>query len=140
MARRARSSATGFLRDFQEFIMRGNVVDLAVAVIIGTAFGKIVEAFVKWIMSVLLAPVLERAGVNQLENLPLGLGELAVAIVNFLVIGLVIFIIIRTLEKFVRKQEVEAAPPDPMIESQERLTTSINRLTDVVESRRSSAF
>jgi len=130
MARRGRSAATGFLRDFQEFIMRGNVVDLAVAVIIGGAFGKIVDAFVTWLMSVLLDPVLKRAGVDQLKNLPYGLGELAVAIVNFIVIAFVIYLLIRAVEKFLRRHEEAAPPPDPVLESQERLTAAIDRLTD----------
>ncbi|MDX2231703.1 MAG: large conductance mechanosensitive channel protein MscL [Leptolyngbyaceae cyanobacterium bins.349] len=134
MVRRARSSATGFLRDFQEFIMRGNVVDLAVAVIIGGAFSKIVDAFVNWLMSYALNPVLKQAGVDQLRNLPYGVGELAVAVVNFLVIALVIFLIIRVLEKFIRRQE-EVTPVDPIVESQERLTIAIERLTETLERR-----
>ncbi len=134
MTRRAINSATGFLRDFQEFIRRGNVVDLAVAVIIGGAFSKIVDAFVTWLMSVLLNPVLKRAGVDQLRNLPYGLGDLAVAIVNFLVIAFVIYLIIKALERFIRRQEAEA-PIDPVVESQERLTAAIDRLTNAMERR-----
>ncbi len=134
MTRRAMSSATGFLRDFQEFIRRGNVVDLAVAVIIGGAFSKIVDAFVTWLMSVLLDPVLKRAGVDQLRNLPYGLGDLAVAIVNFLVIAFVIYLIIKALERFIRRQEAEE-PIDPVLESQERLTIAIDRLADMMERR-----
>lgn len=136
MARRARSSATGFLRDFQEFILRGNVVDLAIGVIIGGAFGKIVDAFVTWLMNLILNPVLKQAGVENLKNLPLGLGELAVAVVNFLVIAFVIFLLIRVLEKFLRRKEVEEPPaPDPVLESQARLTEAIARLTEVMERR-----
>lgn len=136
MTRRARTSATGFLRDFQEFIMRGNVVDLAVAVIIGGAFSKIVDAFVTWLMSVLLNPVLKQAGVDQLKNLPYGLGDLAVAIVNFIVIAFVVYLIIKAVEKFMRRQDVEEAPAiDPVIESQEKLTMAIDRLTNTMERR-----
>jgi len=134
MTRRARSSATGFLRDFQEFIMRGNVVDLAVAVIIGGAFGKVVDAFVNWIMSVLLNPVLKQAGVDQLQNLPFGVGGFIVALVNFIVIAFVIFLLIRALEKFMRRQE-DAPAADPVLESQERLTAAIDRLTETLERR-----
>jgi large conductance mechanosensitive channel len=124
MARRVGNSATGFLRDFQEFIMRGNVVDLAVAVI----------AFVTWIMSVLLNPVLKQAGVDQLKNLPYGLGDLAVAIVNFVVIAFVVYLIIKWLEKFLRRQVLEPTV-DPVLESQERLTAAIDRLTSTMEQR-----
>ena len=134
MARQTRGAATGFLRDFQAFIMRGNVVDLAIAVVIGGAFGKIVDAFVTWIMSMVLNPVLAQAGVDQLKNLPFGLGDLAVAIVNFVVIALVIFILIRILGKF-HRQQAEATPPDPAVETQERLIEVLNRLSDQMERR-----
>ncbi len=134
MARSGRRAATSFLRDFQEFIMRGNVVDLAVAVIIGGAFGKIVDAFVTWLMSMVLSPILKQAGVDQLKNLPLGLGDFVVAIVNFLVIAFVVYLIIRALRKFMRQEEA-VAPPDPMIESQSRLTEAIERLIQTMESR-----
>lgn len=134
MTRRARANATGFLKDFQEFILRGNVIELAVAVIVGGAFGKIVDAFVTWLMSVALKPALEAANVNQLKDLPFGLGDLAIAIVNFLIVAFVVFLIIRALEKFMRKQETET-PVEPMLESQERLTAAIDRLTDTMTQR-----
>ncbi len=134
MTRRARNSTTGFLRDFQEFIMRGNVVDLAIAVIIGGAFGKVIEAFVNWLMSVALKPALEAAKVNQLKDLPYGLGDLAVALINFLIIAFVIFLLVRAMEKFMRQQDADAAP-DPVLESQERLTAAIDRLTSTMERR-----
>ncbi len=134
MTRRTRTNATGFLKDFQEFILRGNVVELAVAVIIGGAFGKIVDAFVTWLMSVALKPALDAAKVNQLKDLPYGLGDLAIAIANFLIVAFVIFLIIRTLEKFMRKQDAET-PAEPMLESQERLTAAIDRLTDAMTQR-----
>lgn len=133
MARSGRRSATSFLRDFQEFIRRGNVVDLAIAVVIGGAFGKIVDAFVTWLMSVVLSPILKQAGVDQLKNLPFGLGDFVVAIVNFIVIAFVVYLIIRALEKFMRQEEV-VAPPDPMIESQSRLTEAIERLIQTMKS------
>lgn len=74
MAKGIRGGTGGFLRDFQDFILRGNVVDLAVAVIIGGAFTKIINAFVAWLMAILLQPLLEKANVNKLQDLPLGLG------------------------------------------------------------------
>jgi large conductance mechanosensitive channel len=126
-----RTTATGFLRDFQAFIMRGNVVELAVAVVLGGAFGKVVEAFVNWLMSVALKPVLEAAKVDQLKDLPFGLGDFAIAIVNFIIVALVIFVLIRRLEKFMRKQEADA-PIDPVVESQERLTVAVDRLADTL--------
>jgi large conductance mechanosensitive channel len=142
MARRA----TGFLADFQAFIMQGNVVDLAVAVIIGGAFGKIIESFVGDIITpAILTPALEAAKVNDLKDLVIGngikYGAFLASILNFLVIAFSIFLMIRVIEKakrqFARNEAVaaEAAAPDPTIVSQERLTASLDRLTQAMERR-----
>jgi large conductance mechanosensitive channel len=138
--------ATGFIADFQKFIMQGNVVDLAVAVIIGGAFGKIIESFVADIITpAILAPALEAAKVNDLAQLSYGAikyGSFLASILNFLVIAFSIFVVIRMLEgakkKFAREQAAEAAAEaaaDPVLLSQERLTTAVERLSQVMESR-----
>ncbi|MEO0804936.1 MAG: MscL family protein, partial [Cyanobacteria bacterium J06643_4] len=72
--RQARARATGsvssFANDFKEFLLRGNVVDLAVAVIIGAAFGGVVTSFIEDIITpVLLNPALSAAGVEDIANL-----------------------------------------------------------------------
>ncbi len=76
---------TTFLSDFKAFINKGNVVDLAVAVIIAGAFGKVVNATVKLIMTNALEPALEKANVQSLAQLPGG--EIIVATINFIVIA-----------------------------------------------------
>jgi large conductance mechanosensitive channel len=141
-ARRGRAAAGGFLRDFQAFIAQGNVVDLAVAVIIGGAFGKIVESFIKDIVTpLILNPVLAAAKLEDLSLLQIyGIkyGLFLAAVLNFIVIAFVIFLMIQALEKFKRQEAVaaeEAAAPDPAIESQERLTTTLDRLARALESR-----
>lgn len=129
----------GFLADFQAFIMQGNVVDLAVAVIVGGAFGKIVESFVAdMITPALLSPVLTALKLNDLKELSLNgikYGSFLAAVINFVVIAFSIFVMVRALEKAkrLRKREEEAgiAPPDP----QERLTTAMERLAAVMESK-----
>lgn len=136
----------GLLADFQKFIMQGNVIDLAVAVIIGGAFGKIVTSFVEDIITpVILNPALQAAKVNDLQSLSANgvkYGVFLASILNFLVIAFSIFIMIRAFEKtkrrFSRQQEVTdngAAPVDPAIESQERLISAINQLTTTIERR-----
>ena len=136
--------ATGFFADFQKFISQGNVVELAVAVIIGGAFGKIVESFVADIITpTLLSPALKAANVDDLSKLTAGgikYGLFLAAILNFLVIALSIFLVIRALESAKRRllrQEIEEAAevPDPLLLSQERLTTAVERLSQVMESR-----
>lgn len=138
--------ATGFLADFRAFILRGNVVDLAVAVIIGTAFGKIVESFVSDVITpAILTPALKAANVDSLAQLKSGeikYGSFLASVLNFLVIAFSIFVLIRILEAakktFTRQQVEDAAAEadaDPLLLSQERLTTAVERLSQVIESR-----
>lgn len=144
--RRGRQAAGGFLRDFIDFINRGSVVDLAVAVIIGAAFGKIVDSLVTDIITpAIVGPALASAGVDRLEDWVVGngikLGVFLAAILNFLVIALSIFVAIRFYENFKRRifraKEVEEAeaPLDPVIESQRNLTIAVERLTEAIERR-----
>ncbi|MCY6493611.1 large conductance mechanosensitive channel protein MscL [Leptolyngbya sp. GGD] len=130
----ARSS---FWADFQKFLMQGNVIDLAVAVIIGTAFGKIVTSFVEDIITpLILNPALKAARVDSLQNLSyegIKYGVFLASVINFLVIALSIFLMIRAFEKakrrFSRQEAIEeTAAPDPLLVSQERLTNAIDRL------------
>ena len=142
------NKAGGFLADFGDFIMRGNVVDLAVAVILGGAFGKIVESFVGDIITpALLNPAMQAAGVDNLADLAteggVAYGLFLSAIINFIVIGLVLFIAISSFEsakrKAQRKQDVEASEtpeaPDPVLVSQENLTRAIEQLTGTISHR-----
>lgn len=140
--RRGRRAATGFLADFREFIMRGNVIDLAVAVVIGTAFGKIVDSLVADLLTpVILQPAMSAAGVDQLSSLTangIRYGVFLAAVINFLVIALCMFLLVRAFEvakrQFIREEEVEA-PVEPVIASQERLTGAVERLTEAIERR-----
>jgi large conductance mechanosensitive channel len=140
------TQSSGFIADFRSFILQGNVVDLAVAVIIGGAFGKIIESFVADIITpAILAPALEAAKVNDLAQLSYGAikyGNFLASILNFLVIAFSIFVVIRMIEgakkKFARQQVEEAAAEaavDPVVISQERLTHAVERLSQVMESR-----
>ncbi len=139
-------ATSGFIADFRKFLMRGNVIDLAVAVIIGAAFGKIITSLVEDIITpVLLTPALKAANVDDLQNLSVNgikYGVFLAAIINFLVISFCIFLLIRAFEKaqrkFVRSGEAaaaEAASPDPTVIAQERLTSALDKLTTTIESR-----
>jgi large conductance mechanosensitive channel len=139
----------GFWADFQKFITQGNVVELAVAVVIGGAFGRIVTSLVEDIITpAILNPALEKAGVKNLAELTIPgtaikYGSFLAALLSFLVIAFSLFVIIRAIEKtkkrFFRREEAiqEAAPPDPTLVAQERLTTAIDNLTSTIESRKS---
>lgn len=117
-----------FLTDFRAFINRGNVVDLAVAVVIGGAFGKVIDAVVSLVMGSLLQPALKAANVDGIANWPAG--AVLVAVINFLVIAFVVFLIIRSIESLRRKEET-VAPPD----AQAQLAAAVTRLADALDRR-----
>lgn len=131
----------GIVNDFKKFIMQGNVVDLAVAVIIGGAFGKIVESFVKDIVTpAILQPALKVASVENIEKLAwngIAYGNFLAQIINFLVIAFSIFIMIRIFEnakkRTARQEAIAEAPPAPSPE--EQLVSTLNRLVDTLEKR-----
>jgi len=143
MVRRGRSAAGGFLHDFREFALKGNVVDLAVAVIIGGAFGQIINAFVEdLVMPGIINPLLAQTGADWRE-LTIGpgikIGSFLGSVVDFVIIALVLFILIRSLERLKRREAAQAEPPapDPAIAVQERLADTLDRLTGVLDSRSS---
>lgn len=107
----------GFVKEFKEFALKGNVIDLAVAVIIGAAFGAIVSSFVTDIITpLILTPALEAAHVKDLKDLTWGTvkyGSFLAAVLNFFVIALSIFVIIKGMNNLKRKKEARAAEPSP---------------------------
>ncbi|WP_243315137.1 large conductance mechanosensitive channel protein MscL [Geothrix paludis] len=98
--------------EFKAFIMKGNVVDLAIAVVVGGAFGKIVTAFVDGLVMPLVSYVLP-ANIKW-EEWVLGkfrIGAVLGATINFLIIALVVFLVlVKFLGKFMKKEEAPAAP------------------------------
>jgi len=101
-----------FVKEFKAFIMKGNVMDLAVAVIIGAAFGAIISSLVDDVITpLLLTPALKAVGAENISQLKWGevkYGSFLAAIIKFLVIALVIFSLIKTLNSFKKKEEVVA--------------------------------
>lgn len=127
----ARRGASSFLSDFKDFINKGNVVDLAVAVVIGSAFGKVVDAIVSLVMTNALEPALKAARVDSISAWPAG--TVIVALINFLVIAFVVFLIVRAIEGMRRQEEAKAvdAGPDPQAE----LAAAANRLAEALDRR-----
>ena len=123
-----RFKATSFLRDFREFLNRGNVVDLAIAVVIGGAFGKVIDAVVSLVMGQLLTPSLKSLGINQINDWPAG--HLLVALINFVVISFVVFLIVRAMQSL-KRQEAAEGSPDP----QSQLAAAADRLSRALENR-----
>lgn len=121
--------------DFKKFIMKGNVVDLAVAVIIGGAFGKIVASLVNDILMPLIVlitgqnsisalSVTLREAVGEGEPLLWKYGNFLQTIIDFLIIAFCIFLFVKFFERFKKKEEAApAVPPEPSAE--EKLLTEI---------------
>jgi large conductance mechanosensitive channel len=106
-----------FIKEFKEFALKGNVVDLAIAVIIGAAFGAIVSSLVDDVITpLLLTPVLDAAGVKDLNKLTWGTvkyGNFLAAIIKFIIVALVLFMVIKGMNSMKTKKEVQAAAPQP---------------------------
>lgn len=107
----------GFLKEFKEFAIKGNIVDLAVAVVIGAAFGKIVTALNESIISPIIALVIGKGGMKDFAftvgNTVFPVGTFIQAIIDFILIALVLFMIIRTINRFKKKEEAAPAAPAP---------------------------
>ena len=124
-----------FLSEFKEFAMKGNVVDLAVGVIIGGAFGKIVSSFVGDVVMPLLGllvggvnftdlAITLKAAEGDIPAVVLKYGAFLQTVFDFVIISLAIFIAIKAMNKLKRKQDdAPAAPPAPS--AQEVLLTEI---------------
>lgn len=119
------------LGEFREFIMRGNVLDMAIGVIIATAFGKITTSlvndvfmpFIGWIigdidlsqLNITLTPeVLDNTGAVVTPAVVIGIGTFISTIIDFILIAIIVFTIVKIMNKFKRKKEetveVEAVP------------------------------
>ncbi|WP_294521531.1 large conductance mechanosensitive channel protein MscL [uncultured Pseudoflavonifractor sp.] len=127
----------GFLGEFRKFIARGNVMDLAVGVIIGGAFQSIVNSLVNDIINPVLGIFTgdsEALAASLAIQLPGGgqlmLGSFINAVINFLIMAFVIFCIVKGLNSFHRKKEqaADTAPAKPALSTQEQLLTEIRDL------------
>ena len=136
----------GFISDFKAFAMKGNVVDMAVGVIIGGAFGKIVSSIVADLIMPFIGLLLGGHSVADLkvvlkdavmqgeevvqEAVTWNYGAFLQNVIDFLIIALAIFFIVKAIAKMseLRKKEEEAPAPDPEPSAEEKLLTEIRDL------------
>jgi large conductance mechanosensitive channel len=131
----------GMMKEFKEFALRGNVVDMAVGIIIGAAFGKIVSSLVG---DVIMPPIGVLLGGVDFSNLAvtikqaageapavvIGYGKFIQTIIDFVIIAFSIFLVIKGMNSLKRKEEeAPQAPPEPP--AQEVLLTEIRDLLKV---------
>ena len=129
------SKTTGLIAEFKQFIARGNVMDMAVGVIVGGAFKAIADSLVNDIINPILG--IFAGGNESLSALAIHLpggGDLLIgsflnAGLNFLIMAFVVFCLVKSINKFHRKKEKAAPPPAPPEPSaEERLLTEIRDL------------
>ncbi|RYU91456.1 large-conductance mechanosensitive channel protein MscL [Mucilaginibacter terrigena] len=120
----------GFIKEFKEFAVKGNVLDLAIAVVIGGAFSKIVSSLVEDIITpAVLTPALKAANLSNLSQLvipgtAIKYGNFLSQVISFIIIALSLFVIIMAINRFKKKEETApSAPPVPTKE--ETLLTEI---------------
>jgi large conductance mechanosensitive channel len=117
------------IKEFKEFALKGNIVELAIAVIIGAAFGAIVSSLVEDVITpLLLQPALDAAHVKNLDQLVWGAvkyGNFLAAVLKFLIIALVLFILVKAMNTLNRKKEAPVTPTDPEYSLQEKLLMEI---------------
>ncbi len=106
------------LKEFKAFAMRGNVVDLAVGVIIGGAFGKIVGSLIDDVITpLLLKPALQAANLSHLSELTvLGTVKYGVfisAVINFIIVAFILFLIIKGMNAAQKKEDAKPTAPEP---------------------------
>lgn len=128
-----------FFQEFKEFAMRGNVLDMAVGVILGGAFGKITTSLVNDVFMPLIGMLIGGVDLGKLnivlkpatdtaEAVTLGIGTFLTTIIDFVLVAFVIFLMIKTINRFRRKKEEGSAPEEPKGPTAEELLTEIRDL------------
>jgi large conductance mechanosensitive channel len=149
------------IKEFREFILKGNALDLAVGVIIGAAFGAVVASLVADVFTPLIGLIIGGVDFQNLfillrEGTPpgpyqtleaakaagavtLNIGILLNAIINLLIVGFVLFMVIRSVNRLSTSRKKEEAPAvvvvDPAVERQERLIAALDRLNSTMQSK-----
>ena len=117
--------------EFREFIARGNVLDLAVGVIIGGAFQKIVSSLTDNLISPILGCFTEvdfNGLVLKVGNLKLKYGAFLTDVINFLIMAFVVFLIVKFMNRFFEKEEVVEEPTEPEVPADIKLLEEIRDL------------
>lgn len=128
----------GMLKEFKEFAMKGNLVDMAVAFVMGAAFGKLVSSFIDGLVMPLVGYLTSGTDFSNLvltlpnfregaEPVVLTYGAFITVLIDFLVVAFVMFLVIRGMNRLKRK-EVAPPPTDPTPSAEETLLTEIRDL------------
>ncbi|HPE82830.1 MAG: large-conductance mechanosensitive channel protein MscL [Aequorivita sp.] len=130
----------GFLQEFKNFAIKGNMIDMAVGIVIGTAFNNVISTIVKKIVMPPLSLLTDgvnlsnkkyvlRTATNSVEEIAVGYGELIEVLVDFFIIAFTIFLVIKIINRFKRKSE---DPHDKTVETPKniQLLSNIEKLME----------
>jgi large conductance mechanosensitive channel len=131
-----------FIEEFKKFIARGNVIDLAIGVLIGGSFGKIVSSLVNDIIMPTLGMLLGKVDFTQLQyvfpgsDVAIRYGAFIQTVVDFLIIALVVFIVIKAMNRFIKKKEEvkKEQKPEPVLPSRQEVL--LEEIRDLLRVRR----
>lgn len=120
------------IKELKEFLFKGNVLDLAVAIILGAAFNAIITSLVKDVITpLILNPVLKAAGVSNIAQLSwngVAYGNFLSAVINFLIVGTTLFFIVKAANKVMAKKPAEEEIIEVVEPTQEQLLAEIRDL------------
>jgi len=137
----------GMLKEFKEFAIKGNMIDMAVGIIIGASFNKVVDVLVKQVVmpplsiltdgikfserKIVLRKGMESAieGVESVKEVAIGYGALIEAMIDFLIVGFTIFLVVKVMNRFRRKSQ---DPKDKTVETPKDIQL-LSDLTDLMQ-------
>jgi large conductance mechanosensitive channel len=134
----------GILKEFKEFAVKGNMIDMAVGIIIGTAFNKVIDVLVKQVILPPLSLMTEgvnfanrkvvlrdgvAAGQPGVEEVAIGYGALIEALMDFVIIGFTIFLVVKLMNRFRKRAE---DPKDKAVETPKNIEL-LSNLTDLMK-------
>lgn len=134
----------GILKEFKEFAVKGNMIDMAVGIIIGTAFNKVIDVLVKQVILPPLSLMTEgvnfanrkvvlregvAAGQSGVEEVAIGYGALIEALMDFVIIGFTIFLVVKLMNRFRKRAE---DPKDKTVETPKNIEL-LSNLTDLMK-------
>src|ERR1700758_5195637 len=107
----------GFVKEFKEFALKGNVIDLVIGVVIGGAFGKIVSSLIDDVITpLILKPALDAANLSNIADLKIGAikyGSFLSNIISFIIVAFALFLIIKGMNASKKKEEAVVIAPEP---------------------------
>ena len=117
-----------FLQEFKDFAVKGNAIDMAVGVIIGGAFGKIVTSIVEDLIMPPIGWLIGGVDFKELTAVTINYGNFIQTVFNFFIIAFCVFLLVRTIMRLKREKPVEEKPAAPAGPTQEELLTEIRDL------------